>query len=198
MKSILFIAILTVLQILIGCSSIQRNESSTIESAFINENFFQIVDSSILFNYNDFFVDTNINKVKNRDSLIVSVWHQLLSFNEYSNILPNLIQKEYFNEFVSVLDDTISKKYNNEFDLKQQQLGLIKLVPRKDKLSKIKDSSTIGDLQFYRVLFNPNNDHAITLVYFWSGPKSAVLKLFLFKKQKAKWVKIKTEILEQS
>lgn len=103
-------------------------------------------------------------------------------------------------KYLPVFDDTVLKQNSIKLELnKITNLDLIRLIQRNTRLHKKELlPETIGDIVFYRVLFDTNNKYATTMVYNWTGPKSAVLWLFLFEHQNGKWKKILQTDIERS
>ena len=103
-------------------------------------------------------------------------------------------------QYLPVFEDTILKQNSSKLELnKITNTDLIQLVQRNTRLhSKDLMPGTVGDITFYRVLFDKNNKYATTMVYYWTGPSSAALWVFLFEHQNGKWKKILETDIERS
>ncbi|MDP1842194.1 MAG: hypothetical protein Q8K64_02150 [Sediminibacterium sp.] len=197
MKNQLFLMIFFV-EFLSSCTT-PKTEKPNKEIAFINENFFSLIDTSVVYPYRSFFGSFDDFGVTTRDSLAVSVWHELKSMQEHVNYLPRVFIENKLEKYLSVFEDTILKQNNSTLDLKKiTNTDLIRLVSRNKYLKKMLVPGTVGDIVFYRVLFDKHNKYAMTLIYNWTGPKSAVLWLFLFEHQNGKWKVILQRALEKS
>ena len=182
-----------------SCSS-PKSEKLNREIAFINENFFSLVDTSVVYSYRSLFASFYDSKIKTRDSLSISVWHELTSMQEHVHYLPKIFIKEKLEQYLPVFEDTILKQNSSKLELnKITNTDLIQLVQRNTRLhSKDLMPGTVGDITFYRVLFDKNNKYATTMVYYWTGPRSAALWVFLFEYQNGKWKKILETDIERS
>ena len=113
--------------------------------------------------------------------------------------LINYFHKEKLDSFLTILNDTIHKVNFAEIDFTQlSNTNRIKLLARNKIIKSEKVKGSIGDLTFYRVLFDKQQKRAITMIDFWTSPKSSKLVIYLFEKKQDKWVKIKEDILEVS
>ncbi|TAG29798.1 MAG: hypothetical protein EAZ13_09875 [Sphingobacteriia bacterium] len=185
--------------IFIACESVPKDQEKNEEITFINENFFSMVDSSTIYKNQSFFASFYDSVYTTRDSLTASAWYELMPLNEQLSYLPKMLHEEKLDQFLTVFEDAAIKKISIKFNFVQlNNTGLLKILPREKHIKHNKIVGTIGDLKFYRVLFDKKKEKAITMVNFWTTPKSSILVLFVFEKQNNKWVKIKADTLEQS
>ncbi len=200
MKVSFLIFQLFLLMLLMNACAPQSSKNTTEkEMIFIDQHLAKFIDTSFIYRYRSFFASIDDSLNVRRDTIIVSVWHEMLPLNEHLHYLPKLFREAKLEKFLSVFTDTVKKNRAAKLDFSRlNKIGRIKFSSRKISLKQKAVPGTIGDLQFYRVLFDKKNQYAVTMVRYWTGPVAAVLKLYLFEQKNGQWRKVKEEIIEQS